>query len=128
MAAPPGQFLALQAINAPRETVSGMLLSYYWLKPGADPGFGKGGDPASEAESCRRIGAELCEQSKLSAAGVQGLLKDPGRFWVFNAQICILPHSRDYFSLISNIYIKTKNFTKWEMIYRAKWGWKIFEF
>ena len=34
------------------------------------------------------------------AAWVQGLLKGPGSFWVFNAQICILPHSRDSFSLI----------------------------
>ena len=28
-------------------------------------------------------------------AGVQG----PGRFWAFNAEIYILPHSRDSFSL-----------------------------
>ena len=32
------------------------------------------------------------------AARVQGLLKGPGSFWVFNAQICILPHSRLFFS------------------------------
>ena len=57
---------------------------------GADPGFGQGGDPASEA-------------------GVQGLLKGPGSFWVFNAQICILTHSRDSFSLIFDIYFNTKS-------------------
>ena len=57
----------------------------------------------SQAESCRRTEAELCEQSELIAAGVQGLLKGPGSFWVFNAQICILPHSRDSFSLIFDI-------------------------
>ena len=37
----------------------------------------------------------LCEGSKLSRAGVQGSLKDPGSFWLFNAQICFLPRSRD---------------------------------
>ena len=35
----------------------------------------KGGAPASEAESCRHSEAESCEQSKHSAAGVQGPLK-----------------------------------------------------
>ena len=30
-------------------------------------------------------------------------------FWVFNAQICILPHSRDSFSLIFDIYFNTKS-------------------
>ena len=47
--------------------------------------------------------AQHSRTSKASnfAAGVQGPLKGPGSFWVFNAQICILPHSRDYFSLIS---------------------------
>ena len=29
--------------------------------PGADPGFGQGGTPASEAESCRRSEAESHE-------------------------------------------------------------------
>ena len=60
---------------------------------GADPGFGQGGGPASEAESCRRSEAESCERSEHSAAGVQGPLKGPGSFWVFDAQICILTHS-----------------------------------
>ena len=67
---------------------------------GADPGFGQGGGPGSEAESCRCSEAESCERSEQCAAGVQALLKGPGSFWVFNAQICILPHSRDSFSLI----------------------------
>ena len=75
---------------------------------GADPGFGRGG-PASEAKSCRRSEAESCEQSKQSAAGVQGTLKGPGSFRVFNAQICILTHSRDSFSLIFDIYFDTKS-------------------
>ena len=47
------------------------------------------GAPASEAESCQRSKAELCEQSEQSEAGVQGPLKGPGSFWIFNAQICI---------------------------------------
>ena len=52
------------------------------------------GAPGSEAESCRCSEAESREQSEQFAAGVQDLLKGLGRFWVFNAQICILPHSR----------------------------------
>ena len=60
----------------------------------------KGGAPASEAESCRRSEAESRERSEHSAAGVQGPLKGPGSFWVFDAQICILTHSRDSFSHI----------------------------
>ena len=40
------------------------------------------------------------ERSKQSAVGVQGPLKDPGSFWVFNAQIYILLHSGGSFSLI----------------------------
>ena len=76
---------------------------------GADPGFGQGGDPASETESYRRSKAESRERSKQSAAGVQGPLKGPGSFWVFDAQICILTHSRDSFSLIFDIYFDTKS-------------------
>ena len=64
---------------------------------GADPGYGHGGDPASEAKSCRHSGTELCEQSGLSAARVQDQLNGPGNFWIFIAQICILPHSRILF-------------------------------
>ena len=69
----------------------------------------KGGAPASAAESCRRSEAESCERSEQYAAGVQGPLKGPGSFWVFNAQICILTHSRDSFSLIFDIYFDTKS-------------------
>ena len=56
---------------------------------GADPGFGQGGAPPSEAESCRLSEAESRERSEHSVAGVQGPLKGPGSFWVFDAQICI---------------------------------------
>ena len=69
----------------------------------------KGGAPGAEAESCRHSEAELRERSEQFAAGVQGPLKGPGSFWVFNAQICILPHSRDSFSLIFDIYFNTKS-------------------
>ena len=67
------------------------------------------GVPASEAESCRCSEVESHEQSEHSAAGVQGPLKGPRSFWVFDAQICILTHSRDSFSLIFDIYFDTKS-------------------
>ena len=69
----------------------------------------KGGAPASEMESCRCNEAESREWSEQPAAGVQGSLKGPGSFWVFNAQICILIHSRDSFPLIFDIYLDTKS-------------------
>ena len=69
----------------------------------------KGGAPASAAESCRCSEAESRERSEQYAAGVQGPLKGSGSFWVFNAQICILTHSRDSFSLIFDIYFDTKS-------------------
>ena len=68
----------------------------------------KGGAPASEAENCWRSKAELRERSEQSVAGVQGPLKGPRSLWVFNAQICILIHSRDSFSLIFDIFSDTK--------------------
>ena len=73
---------------------------------GADPGFAQGGP-----QVLRPKVADLAKRSHTSevsnfAAGVQGLLKG---FWVFYAQICILPHSRDSFSLIFDIYFNTKS-------------------
>ena len=85
---------------------------------GADPGFYRGGRPASEADSCRRSGVELHEQSKLSMAGVQGPLKGPRSSLVFSAQICIFPHSKDPFSLISDIYFDTR-YLKFDMLSEA---------
>ena len=58
------------------------------------------GAPAPEAESCQGSEAESCKWSKPFAAGVQGSLKGPRSFWVFNTQIYILPHLRDSFFLI----------------------------
>ena len=69
---------------APRPTeildppLPGRLMILYVA--GADPGFGQGEDPASEAESCRCSRVESCERSDLPAAGVQGPLKGPGSF------------------------------------------------
>ena len=88
---------------------SGVVRVKQAICAGADPGFGQGGTPASEAKSCWHSEAESCERSKQSAAGVQGPLKGPGSFWVFDAQICILTHSRDSFSLIFDIYFDTKS-------------------
>ena len=56
----------------------------------------KGGS-ASEVKSCRHREADSHEWSETLLAGVQGLLKGHGSFWVLNAQICILLHSRDSF-------------------------------
>ena len=94
-------------ILIPRSSECEQGRSYF--ASGADPGFGQGGAPASEAKSCRCSEVESCKQSEQSAAGVQGLLKGPGRFWDFNAQICNLTHSRDSFSLIFDIYFDTKS-------------------
>ena len=75
------------------------ILSIYILSglenTGAEPRFCQGwGEWAdSEAESCWRRKVELHEWSELSAAGSWGPLGDPAGFWVFNAQLCILPHS-----------------------------------
>ena len=61
-----------------------------WAKPsilpctGADPGFGQGGGPASEAKSCRHSEVGSHERSEQSAAGVQGLLMGPGSLWVLS--------------------------------------------
>ena len=41
--------------------------------------------------------------------GSRACFKGPGSFWVFNAQIYILPHSRDSFTLIFVIYRNNKN-------------------
>ena len=68
--------------------------------------WSRGGAPGAEAESCRRSEAESRERSEQFAAGVQEAF---GSFWVFNAQICIFPHSRDSFSLIFDIYFNTKS-------------------
>ena len=71
--------------------------------PVADPGFGQGWPKLPRLKV-----ADVAEWSKLSATEVQGLLKGPGSFWVFIAQIYILPHSRDSFSLTFDIYFNTK--------------------
>ena len=44
------------------------------------------GCPGSEAGICQHSKAELHDQRKQFVAGVQGLLKGPGSFWVFKAQ------------------------------------------
>ena len=58
--------------------------------------------------------ANVAEQSHMREASYLQLgCRACGRalkaFEFFSAQICILPHSRAPFSLISDIYIKTKN-------------------
>ena len=70
------------------------------------------GGPGSEAKSCRHSEVESLKRSEQFVAEVQGLLKGPGSFWVFNAQKYILPHSRDSFSLIFDNYFNTKSWSK----------------
>ena len=59
--------------------------------------FNGGGAP-SETKSCGGSEVQSHKQSEHFVAS----------FWIFNAQICILPHSRDSFSLIFDIYFNTK--------------------
>ena len=72
------------------------------------------GAPSSEAESCRRSEVESHERSEQSAAGVQGLLKGPGSFWVFNAQIYVFSHILETLSLSFLTSILTPNVDKIE--------------
>ena len=63
-------------------------LSWHW-NLGADPGYGQGGGPASEAKCCC-IAEQSHKQSELSTARVQGQLKGPRSFWIFN--VYAFPH------------------------------------
>ena len=67
--------------------------------------------------------ADVAEQSRASEAsylrpGSRAHLRALEAFEFFSAQICILPHSRASFSLISDIYIKTKNL---QLLLNEKW-------
>ena len=58
--------------------------------------------------------ADVGKQSCASEAsnlwlGSRAHLRALEAFWVFNAQICNLTHSRDSFSLIFDIYFDTKS-------------------
>ena len=55
--------------------------------------------------------ADVAKRSRVSeVSNLQlGSLKGPGTFWVFNAQIYILTHSRDSLSLVFDIYFETKS-------------------
>ena len=80
---------------------------------GADPGFSQSGP-----QPLRPKFADVAEWSNASEVSYLQPLKDLGSFFIFNAQICILPHSRDPFSLVSNIYFDIRNlkfilFEKW---------------
>ena len=75
---------------------------------GVDPGFGQGGPQVLRAKVADVAKRSHAREASNLQPGSQGPLKGPGSFWVFNAQICILPHSRDSFSLIFDIYLNTK--------------------
>ena len=68
------------------------------------------GVPASEAESCQCSGEVMQATYDLSVAKVQGLLKGSQSFWMLNAQISILPHSRDFFLSFLTSTSTTKTF------------------
>ena len=58
--------------------------------------------------------ADVAKRSRASEAsnlrpGSRARLRALEAFRFFNAQICILPHSRDSFSLIFDIYFNTKS-------------------
>ena len=74
-----------------------VLMLSHEIPSGADPGFGQGGGP-------QVLRLKVADVAKRAICG-----RGPGSFWVFNAQICILPHSRDSFSLIFDIYFNTKS-------------------
>ena len=63
-------------------------------KSGVGSGLCQEGGPAFEAKSCQCSELQKCEQTQVIGD------QSAGSFWVFNAQIRILPHSRDSFSLI----------------------------
>ena len=65
--------------------------SRIWSRGGPQPPRPKVADVAKRSRA---------SEASPEQAGVQGPLKGPGSFWVFNAQICILLHSRDSFSFI----------------------------
>ena len=85
----------MEQILGPSQEIGSIATDYFaihlpasdYCYTGADSGFGQGGAPAFEAKSCRRSETESREHSEPLAAGVQGPLKGPGNFWVFNAQI-----------------------------------------
>ena len=69
--------------------------------PGSDPGFGQGGAPASEAESCRRSEASNLRPgsgARLRALEVFGFLMLKYAF----------SHNLETLSLIFDIYFDTK--------------------
>ena len=87
------------------------------------------GAPASEAESCRRSGAESCERSKLSAAGVQGHLRALEAFEFLVLKYAFSHILEPLFSYFWYLHQDQKLtiIIKWEMIWRAKQGRKIFD-
>ena len=72
--------------------------------PGSGPGFVGGG------QLLRPQFVDVAKQSYASMVN-QGSLKGPGSFWVFNAQICILSHSKDSFLTSSFMPKADKNST-----------------
>ena len=54
----------------------------------------KGGAPASEAESCRRSGAESHQAKRAICSWGPGPTQGPWKLLSFSTQICILPYSR----------------------------------
>ena len=57
----------------------------------------------NHGEDVSNMKREFPYELSAGATRVQGLLNGPGSFWDFNSQICILPHSRDFFLSILTV-------------------------
>ena len=79
------------------------------MSTGADPGFGQGGAQVLRPKVADVVNQSCASKMSNLRPGSRARLRALEAFWVFNAQICILPHSRDSFSLIFDIYFNTKS-------------------
>ena len=101
---------ALELKIQPVRTLAVFCTNLLCLKSGADPGFGQGGG----AQVLRPKVADKAKRSRMSEAsnlrpGSRARLRAVEAFGFLMLKICILPHSRDSFSLIFDIYFNTKS-------------------
>ena len=81
-----------------------------WVDPPWADTRAASGQPRGRGQLLR---PKVAKVAKPAICGqVQGPLQESTSFGVFNAQICILPHSRDSFSLIFEIQFNTQKLIK----------------